>query len=160
MRDIKEVDGLTFEEISERTNGQMSAPSIQNALAPSATRDLNRETARIIENAIFGIDVAHPCPFEFLDDIDADSKRVIEVEEELAQLRANIGKTHEFQERVINGVREDAEKRIYELKDKYEKEVAYLKKQVEALQNDNDRLRVQMDRKDDYIDRLAKKAGI
>ena len=160
MRDIKEVDGLTFEEIAARTNGQMSVASLQGALAPGTTRDLNRETARIIENAIFGMDVAHPCPFEFLDNMDADGKRVMEVEEELSQLRSNIGKTHEFQEKVINSIREDAEKRFYELKDKYEREVAYLKSQVEALQVDNNRLREQMDRKDDYIDRLAKKAGI
>jgi len=79
---------------------------------------------------------------------------------DLSQLRANIGKTHDFQKEVINGVREDAEKRVAELKDKYEREITYLKKQVDSLIRDNNRLQEQMDRKDDYIDRLAKKAGI
>lgn len=112
MRDIKEVDGLTFEEIASRTNDQMSAASIQNALAPGATRDLTRETARIIENAIFGVSVAHPCPFEFLDGMSADAKRVAEVQAELTQLRANISRIHDSHEKELESVRADAQKKV------------------------------------------------
>lgn len=60
----------------------------------------------------------------------------------LEQLRANIGKTHEFQEKVIATIKEDSS-RIQEI-----------------LQAENEQLRAQINRKDDYIDRLAIKAGI
>lgn len=131
MRDIKDVDGLTFEEIAARTEGQMSAASIQNALAPGATRDLTRETARIIENAVFGMTVAHPCPFEFLENMDADSKRVKEVEDELAQLRQNIKHLHDSYNIELDKVR-----------DEYQRKIDYLLKDI--------------DRKDSIIDKLLK----
>lgn len=142
MRDMKEVDGLTFEEIAARTNGLMSAASVQNALAPGTTRDLTRETARIIENAILGVSVAPPCPFEFLDGMSADAKKLAEMEAELVQLRSNIARTHDSYDYELNIVRTEAQKKI------------------DYLKSENDRLRVQMERKDEYIDRLAKKAGI
>ena len=44
----------------------------------------------------------------------------------LEQLRGNIGRTHEFHETVINGVREDTDKRIEELRDLYEKHIAFV----------------------------------
>ncbi len=139
MRDIKDTDGLTFEEIAERTHGQMSSQSIQNALAPGATGDLTRERARIIENAILGDSIAPPCPFDFLDDISADSKRVMEIEAELEQLRNNIGRTHDFQEKELAAVRADAQKRLDEAQAKHQREIAHLKSQIEYLEKVNDR---------------------
>lgn len=118
MRDIKEVDGLTFDEIAERTNGQMSSQSIQNALAPGYTGDLTRERARIIENAILGASVAPPCPFDFLEEMSADGKKVLELQEELYKLRSNIGRAHDFQEKELAAVRDEAQRKIdYLLKD-------------------------------------------
>ena len=112
MRDIKEIDGLTFDEIAERTDGQMSAQSIQNALAPGATRDLNRETARIIENAIVGASVAPPCPFDFLDGMNADGKRVLEVETEMVELRKNIEFMHASYKVEMDTIRAEAQKKV------------------------------------------------
>lgn len=97
MRDLKEVDGLTFEGIAARTNGQMSPQSVQNALAPSATRDLTRETARIIENAIMGDSIAPPCPFDFLADSTSSAKRISDAEDEIARLKKDI----ELKNRII-----------------------------------------------------------
>lgn len=142
MRDIKEVDGLTFDEIAERTNGQMSAASIQNALAPGATRDLNRETARIIENAMFGGAVADPCPFEFLGSLPDDTKKAAALETEMEKLRSNISAIHDFYNLELSTVRGECQRKL------------------DYLKEENQRLREQMDRKDEYIDRLAKKAGI
>ena len=131
MRDIKEVDGLTFDEIAERTNGLMSTQSIQNALAPGATRDLNRETARIIENAVFGVSVGDPCPFDFLDSLDVDGKRVVEVEAELAQLRQNIKHIHDSYNQELETVRAEYQRKIDYLKDENEKKSRIIDKLLE-----------------------------
>lgn len=112
MRDIKEVDGLTFEEIAARTGGQMSAASIQNALAPGATRDLTRETARIIENAVFGVSVAHPCPFELMEDLSADAKRTLDLENDLRSALADITRICDLHEKELQAVREEAQKKM------------------------------------------------
>jgi len=140
FRDVKEVDGLTFEEIAARTEGQMSAASIQNALAPGATRDLTRETARIIENAILGASVAPPCPFDFLDEMSADSKKVIELEEELAQLRGNIGRTHDFQEKELAAVRDEARETVNVVRAEAQKKIDYLREENERLHKIIDKL--------------------
>jgi len=158
LRDVKDIQKLTNEQIAEIAN--VSIATVNRVMAGSVAKDIMRSTSAAIENATIGSNGQYPCYLAFLDEMPEETRTVKELQEELAQLRANIGRAHDFQEKVINSVREDADKRIEELKDKYEKEVAYLKKQVESLLGDNNRLREQMDRKDDYIDRLAKKAGI
>lgn len=60
----------------------------------------------------------------------------------LDQLRSNIGRTHDFQEKVIEGIRAD------------------LQKHIDFVTEINQFLREQIARKDDYIDRVGKKAGI
>ena len=158
LRDVKDIQKLTNAQIAEAAN--VSVATVDRVMSGSLAKDIMRSTSTAIENATIGSNGQYPCYLAFLDEMPEETRTVKKLQEELAQLRANIGRAHDFQEKVINNVREDAEKRIEELKDKYEKEVAYLKKQVESLLGDNNRLREQMDRKDDYIDRLAKKAGI
>lgn len=68
---------------------------------------------------------------------------------DLAQLRSNIGRTHDFQEKELAAVRAEAETKIKA----YEADIAEYKELVAHM-------RAQVNRKDDYIDRLAKKAGI
>lgn len=128
MRDVKEISGLTYEDIAERSNGQLSASSVQNVLAPSAKGDIQRETARLIENAIFGSSNAHPCPVDLLDAVPAERKRVMELEAELDKLRSNIARTHDSHDRELQIVREEAQRKIDHLKD-----------QIEYLQEVNDR---------------------
>lgn len=140
MRDLKEVEGLTYDEISERTGGQLSAASIQNVLAPGAVGDVTREKARLIENAIFGASVAPPCPFDFMDEMTADAKRVIELEAELAQLRANIGRTHDFQEKELQAVREEAERHKDSIRAEAQKKIDHLMAENQWLRKMVDRL--------------------
>lgn len=127
MRNVKEISGLTYEDIAERSGGQLSGSTVQNVLAPSAKGDITRETARLIENAIFGSSNAHPCPIDLLDAVPAERKRVMELEAELAQLRSNIARTHDFQEKELKAVREEAQRKIDHLKD----EVGYLREENE-----------------------------
>lgn len=72
---------------------------------------------------------------------------------ELAQLRANIGRAHDFQEKELAAVREEARKQAEKQTEAYRADVQEYKDLVAHM-------REQMTRKDDYIDRLAKKAGI
>ena len=61
MRDMKEVEGLTYAEISARTNPPIPARTIEKKLSPGGDgQDIMRETARSIETAILG-STEHPC---------------------------------------------------------------------------------------------------
>lgn len=72
---------------------------------------------------------------------------------ELAQLRSNIGRTHDFQEKELAAVRSEAQKQAEAMAAAYRADVEEYRGLVEHL-------REQISRKDDYIDRLAKKLGI
>ena len=71
----------------------------------------------------------------------------------LEQLRSNIGRAHDFQEKELAKVREEAAEKARE------REAVYLA-DVEEYRSLVAHMREQISRKDDYIDRLAKKAGI
>lgn len=136
MRDLKSVDDITYDELSERTGGQLSAASIQNSLAPGAAGDMTREKARLIENAIFGITVAPPCPFEFLGSIDAAGQRVFEVEKEMAELRKNISAIHDSYNMELDIVRRECQKKL----DHMQNEMDFLKKELAFKSSVIDRL--------------------
>ncbi len=72
---------------------------------------------------------------------------------ELAQLRSNIKCTHDFQEKELAAVREEARKQADAQAEAYRSDIKEYRELVAHM-------REQMARKDDYIDRLAKKAGI
>ncbi len=72
---------------------------------------------------------------------------------ELAQLRSNIKCTHDFQEKELAAVREEARKQADAQAEAYRSDIKEYRDLVAHM-------REQMARKDDYIDRLAKKAGI
>lgn len=120
MRDIKEIMGLTFKDIAEGTGGMMSTETVQNLLAPSAKGDVTRETARLIENAIFGSSNAHPCPIDIMETIPAEHKKIMDVEEEMAALRKNIALIHDSYNEELSRVRAEAQKKIDHLKDQIE----------------------------------------
>lgn len=136
MRDLKDMDDLTFEELSSRTNGQLSAASIQNSLSPGASGDITRDKARMIENAIFGQSIAPPCPFDFLDDLTSDSQRVLEVEKEMGELRKNISMIHDSYNKELDTVRQECQKKI----DHMQKELEYLRKDLAFKSSVIDRL--------------------
>jgi len=57
---------------------------------------------------------------------------------DLSQLRANIGRTHDFQEKELQTVREEAGKLLAETKAKHAREIAHLQDQIMYLRGVND----------------------
>lgn len=71
----------------------------------------------------------------------------------LEQLRSNIGRAHDFQEKELAAVRAEAQAKLEEKEAVYKADLTEYKDLVSHM-------REQIARKDDYIDRLAKKAGL
>lgn len=116
MRDLKEVKHLTYEEIAARTHDQLSVKTVQSALSPSAHGDINRETARLIENALFASSGQYPCYLAFEQLTPIDARKVAEAEGEMAELRHNIELIHNSYNEELVRVREEAQKKIDYLK--------------------------------------------
>lgn len=136
MRDLKEVQGLTYEDIANRSNGMLSFSTVQNVLAPGAKNDVTRETARLIENAIFDSSNAHPCPVDILDAIPDERKRIREVEDEMKELRKNIEFVHASYRVEMDTIRKEAQVKIDHLKSeisRLEKENDYKKQLIDRL---------------------------
>ena len=123
MRDMKEVEGLTYAEISKRTQElgvPIPAKTVEKKLAPGGDgQDIMRETARAIELAILG-SAPYPCYRAFLESTTGTGAVPFD--------KTEIEKLHKHYQDEIQSIREDAQKKIDHLKD-----------QIEYLRSINDR---------------------
>lgn len=120
MRDMKEVEGLTFAEISARSS--IPARTIEKKLAPGGDgQDIMRETARAIESAIIGSSPQYPCYMAFVESLPDSSKTSMDLEVEMAQLRRNIELIHDSYQKELATVRAEAQTKIDYLRSENEK---------------------------------------
>lgn len=130
MRDMKEVEGLTYAEISARSG--LPARTIENKLAPGGNgQDIMRETAKAIESAILG-STPHPCYMAFLESSPDINKSKNDLEAEIARLHHDIELLHQSHKEELAAVRADDQRKI-------------------------DFLRAENEKKDKIIDRLLEK---
>ena len=93
MRDMKEVEELTYPEIAKRTQAlglPIPAKTIEKKLAPGGDgQDIMRETARAIELAILG-SAPYPCYMAFFDEHPDAAGKSIAISAEIARLNAEL----------------------------------------------------------------------
>lgn len=89
MRDMKDVESLTYAEISRRTQEigvPIPAKTIEKKLSPGGDgQDIMRETARAIELAILG-PAPYPCYMAFQDAQPEQAKHSMAADAEIARL--------------------------------------------------------------------------
>ena len=95
MRDLKAIRNLTNDEISELTGGVLPSRTIQGCLSASSTADVQRETARMIEDALMGSSNQYPCYLAFLEELPDSSKDVMAYEKEILRLQQSIANIHD-----------------------------------------------------------------
>ena len=130
MRTIKEHEGLTYAQISERTQPRIPERTIEKKLAPGGDgQDLMRETRRAIESAILG---AAPlrCYRKFMESMPEDKKTSAALEAEMAQLRRNIEMIHASYQKELEIVRAEAREKIEYLRAENEKKDRLIDKLV------------------------------
>ena len=134
MRDMKEVEGLTYAEISRRTeqNGFLiPAKTIEKKLSPGGDgQDIMRETARAIENAIL-VETEHPCYMAFLDTATEADRSRGDLEIEIARLHKDIEMIHEYYKAELNAVREANQQKIDYLRAENEKKNKIIERLLE-----------------------------
>lgn len=125
---------ISHRELSENTD--LSKSTVDDILA-GRRKDISRETCCIIENYVLG-DGKWPCAKK-----SADGKDTV----------------YEDRPETLEALRRATEA-LHEKEEHFEKQYAAYVADVQEYKDLVTHLRTQIDRKDDYIDRLAKKAGI
>ena len=150
MRDMKEVNGLTNQDIADKSG--VSLKTIERLMALNCTQDIMRETARLIENAIIGSSNQYPCylAFEETQPQPAENDQLNDAMRELeraladnADYRAALDNIHASYRAEMQLIREDAQRKI-----------DFLMEQLDWIKKKNDNLWEENNRKAKLVDRF------
>lgn len=130
MRDMKEVEGLTYAAISTRTQElgvPIPAKTIEKKLSPGGDgQDIMRETARAIELAILG-PAPYPCYKAFLDANPGKAPETTDFEAEITRLHHDIELLNQSYREELETVRAESKAKV-----------DHLLKQIDYLRSVND----------------------
>ena len=159
MRAVKEADGLTNKEIEERTHHMVSLKTIEHIMAMKCDRDIMRDTAAMIENAIIGSSTRYPCYLAFEENIPDVSQKMNTALRELEQSlgeshRAAIDNIHSSHAAEMLAINTAHAAELAAVKEECATKVQYLLDQYERSQRENDNLWAEIARKSRFIDRL------
>lgn len=157
MRAVKEADGITNKEIEERS--KVSLKTIEHIMAMNCDRDIRRDTAARIENAIIGSCTRYPCYLAFEENVPEVSQRVSNA---LGELERTLGEQHMA---ALDNLRNSHTAEMLAIKATHTAELAatkeeadakiqYLRNQLERTEREKDALWNELSRKAKIIDRL------
>lgn len=110
MRDMKEVEGLTYAEIAKRSN--IPSKTIEKKLSPGGDgQDIMRETARAIESAILG-SAEHPCYLAFLEENTDRRKNTDNAQVEIDRLLKEIEELKLLHKQEIETIRSETQRKV------------------------------------------------
>lgn len=153
MKRLCDKWGGTRQELADITG--VSKSTIDDFFA-GRRKDISRTTAGLLEDVLIGGDAKWPCALL----IDQDKEIVYEDRPETLEalrynMESNQQKTAQLDrmQKAYDELAESHERELSKLRAEYEDDITEYKALVAHM-------RAQVNRKDDYIDRLAKKAGL
>ena len=154
IRVVKDAKHLTNAYVAEKAD--VSIKTIEKIVALNCDQDIRRDTARRIEDAVFGepcdivcyLEIANSVPeaSERLNAAMIDLERALSDNEDIRKAMDNVQISHAAE---MQAIRDDDQKMI-----------DYLREQNLRLQRDNDTLWAENIRKSKIIDSLIKKSNI
>ena len=154
IRVVKDAKHLTNAYVAEKAD--VSIKTIEKIVALNCDQDIRRDTARRIEDAVFGepcdivcyLEIANSVPeaSERLNTAMIDLERALSDNEDIRKAMDNVQITHAAE---MQAIRDDDQKKI-----------DYLREQNLRLQRDNDNLWAENIRKSKLIDSLIEKSNI
>ena len=151
MRLMKEANGLTNQEISERSG--VSIGTIESIMALTRDQDLMRETARRIEDAIIGSSNQYPCYLAFEWSVPVSNEKMNDALRELERAL----ETNRDYSKALDNIHESYRAEMQLIRDDAQAKIAYLRSQVDRLQRDNDNLWAENVRKSKIVDMFFEK---
>ena len=154
IRVVKDAKHLTNAYVAEKAD--VSIKTIEKIVALNCDQDIRRDTARRIEDAVFGDPCGIVCYLEMADSVPEaseklnaamiDLERALSDNEDIRKAMDNVQITHAAE---MQAIRDDDQKKI-----------DYLREQNLRLQRDNDNLWAENIRKSKLIDSLIEKSNI
>ena len=154
IRVVKEAKHLTNAYVAEKAD--VSVKTIEKIVALNCDQDIRRDTARRIEDTVFGEPCDIVCYLEMADSVPEaseklnaamiDLERALSDNEDIRKAMDNVQITHAAEMQAI--------------RDEEKKKIDYLREQNLRLQRDNDNLWAENIRKSKIIDSLIEKSNI
>ena len=147
MRDMKEINGLTNAEIAERAD--VSIKTVEWVMSLKCDHDIQRDTARRIENAIIGSANTYPCYLAFEEENRPD-EQMADAMRELERVLAD----NEDYRAALDGIHSSYKAEMETIRAEAQKKIDFLLEQVAQLRADNNNLWAENNRKSKVIDRF------
>lgn len=149
MRDMKLANGLTNQDVCERSG--VSIKTIERIMAQNCDRDIYRETARLIEDAIIGSSNQYPCYLAFEETIPQESEKLNDALRELERLA---GDNAEYKA-ALDAIHESYNQELRTVRDEAQTKIDFLRAQLDREQKEKDKLWEENARKSAIIDRFV-----
>lgn len=155
MRSLKDLNQLTNQDIADASG--LPVKTVERALSPTATQDIMRDTARLIENVIIGSTSKYPCFLAFEEQNATAEKRF---DEAMRDLERALSDNEEYKE-ALKGIHDSYRAEMEAIREEAQRKVVFLLKLSGQLRSDNDNLWAENNRKSRLIDHfIEQKAGI
>lgn len=149
MRDLKAANGLTNQIIADRSG--VSIKTIERIMAGNCDKDIYRETARLIEDAIIGSSNQYPCYLVYEQTVPQDSEKLADA---LRELERALGENQKYQH-ILDAIHASYNQELQTIRDDAQKKIDFLRDQIDRLQRDNDRLWEENIRKSRIVDKFV-----
>lgn len=149
MRDMKKANNLTNQDVAGRSG--VSVKTIERLMALNVDKDIMRETARLIEDAIIGSSNQYPCYLAFEETVPQDSEKL---KDALRELERVLGDNEDYR-KALDGIHASYNSEMQKIRDEAQRKIDFLREQLDRAEKDNDRLWDENNRKSAIIDRFV-----
>mgnify|MGYP003300682382 CR=1 FL=1 len=149
MRDMKDVAGLSNQEIADKSG--VSLKTVERIMAMKVEQDIYRETARAIENVVIGSSNQFPCYMAFVEEAPDSSNELLQASLELERVMAD----NADYRKALDDIHASYQAEMNEIRGEAQRKIAYLLKQVERLRETVDYLQDENRRKSKIVDKYV-----
>lgn len=151
MRDMKEINGLTNAEIAEAAD--VSIKTVEWVMSLKCDHDIQRDTARRIENAIIGATSQYPCYLAFEEEHGPAAQQMNDAMRELERVLDD----NKDYRKALDDIHASYNMEMATIRAEAQQKIDFLLDQVAKLRADNDNLWAENNRKSKMIDMFIEK---
>ena len=142
MRDLKTVSGFTNAEVA--AGSDVSIKTIERIMAMKCDQDIYRDTARRIENFLFGSSNQFPCYLAFEESVPqhTDGK----LDDAMRELERALQDNLDYRN-ALDNIHSSYKEEMQIIRDEDQRKISFLRDQLDRLQKENDNLWAENNRK-------------
>lgn len=153
MRAMKEANGLTNQEVADRSG--ISVKTIERLMAQNVDQDIMRETARRIEDAIIGSSNQYPCYLAFEENVPVSNEKLNDA---LRELERALDDNEDYR-KALDNIHDSYKAEMQTIRNEAQEKISDLRLLIDRLHRDNDNLWAENIRKSKVIDTFLERQG-